>query len=299
MKIIKFLEKIPSLENKLYIVTGANSGLGFDLTVHLVSKGAEVILACRNIDKANKAKEQILKEVPTAKMYIEEYDQASFESIENFSNRIIKNYHHIDGLVCNAGVYYPKADYKTKDGFELTFGTNYLGTFKLLHSLRYKLVDDCSRVVIVTSLTATLSNKRIDINQINRLNRNQIYGYSKYCLSRLFYELNVENNNINYYLVHPGIASTNIISSQQTGLPHWFQVLGHRFLTLFTHSSRKASLILLEGLVTENKKKYICPRGLFGISGYPKFKNVPKYASRPIINQTFDLIKEKENARNK
>lgn len=290
MKITRYLEKIPSLEGRLYIVTGANSGLGFDLSVHLATKGASVILACRNLERANKAKEKILLNVPNANLFIEEYDQASFDSIVKFADRVKNNYSHIDGIVCNAGVYYPKADYKTKDGYELTFGTNYLGTFKLLNELKTKLSNDSSRVVIVTSLTATLANKKIDIDKFNILNRNQIYGYSKYCLSRLFSELENENNNINYYLVHPGIASTNIISSQQTGLPHWFQVLGHRFLTLFTHSSRKASLILLEGLISDSKKKYIVPRGLFAISGYPKFKNVPKYASKRIIKQTFEML---------
>ena len=240
-----------------------------------------------------KAKEKILSIVPNAKLFIEQYDQASFSSIEDFANRIEFNYQHIDGLVCNAGVYFPKHDYKTKDGFELTFGTNYLGTYKLLYSLRNKLNHDFSRVVIVTSLTATLSTKRIDIDQCDKLSRNKIYGYSKYCLNRLFYELNQKDNHISFNLVHPGIASTNIISSDQTGLPHWFQVLGHKFLTLFTHSSAKASLILLEGLLSDKEGKYIVPRGLFGISGFPKFKKVPKFSNKPIIEKTNQIINSK------
>lgn len=292
MKYVKFLEKYPSLEGKVYIVTGANSGLGFDLSLYLAYKGASVILACRNLDRATKAKNKILQSVPNANLFIEQYDQADFSSIFDFSNRIIENYPQIDGIVCNAGVYFPKQDYKTKDGYELTFGTNYLGTFKLLDSLKNKLNDDSSRVVLVTSLTATLANKRKDIDEVSLLNRNQVYGYSKYCLSRLFYELSNENNNITYNLVHPGIASTNIISSTQTGLPHWFQVLGHRFLTLFTHSSQKASLILLEGLLGKKTSSYIVPRGPFAISGYPKHKKVPKYTNKCIINKTKDLIKE-------
>ena len=292
MKLSKYLNKFPSLEGKLYIVTGANSGLGFDVSLHLAHLGASVILACRNFNRALNAKEKILNEVPNAELFIEEYDQADFSSIVSFSQRIKDKYNHIDGLVCNAGVYFPKHDYKTKDGYELTFGTNYLGTYKLINSLKDKLNDNCSRVCIVTSLTATLANKRKDINEINKLDRNQIYGYSKYCLSRLCKELSLENNNITYNLVHPGIASTNIISSQQTGLPHWFQILGHRFLTLFTHSSKKASLILLEGLLTEKKDVYIVPRGLFAISGYPKLKKIPKYTNKLIIEKTKELIKE-------
>ena len=180
MKYVNYLNRFPSLEGKYYIVTGANSGLGFDTSLYLAYKGANVILACRNLERATKAKEKILSIVPNAKLFIEQYDQAIFSSIEDFANRIEFNYQHIDGLVCNAGVYFPKHDYKTKDGFELTFGTNYLGTYKLLYSLRNKLNHDFSRVVIVTSLTATLSTKRIDIDQCDKLSRNKIYGYSKY-----------------------------------------------------------------------------------------------------------------------
>ena len=292
MKYVNYLNRFESLENKLFIVTGANSGLGFDTSLYLAYKGASVILACRNLERAEKAKDKILKEVPSAKLFIEEYDQASFSSITNFSQRVKENYDHIDGLVCNAGVYFPKQDYKTKDGYELTFGTNYLGTYKLISSLKEKLNMDSSRVVIVTSLTATLANKSKDIDEISKLNRNQIYGYSKYCLSRLAYELILMKSNMSVNLVHPGIASTNIISSQQTGLPHWFQVLGHRFLTVFTHSSQKASLILLEGLLNKNSNQYIVPKGIFGISGYPKIKKLPKYTNKEIISKTKELIKE-------
>lgn len=292
MKHSKYLSRFSSLDGKLYIVTGANSGLGFDASLHLAYLGASVILACRNLDRANKAKEKILDEVPNANLYIEQYDQADFSSIIDFASRVKEKYNHIDGLVCNAGVYFPKQDYKTKDGYELTFGTNYLGTYKLISSLKDKLDEDCSRVCIVTSLTATLANKRKDIDQISKLDRNQIYGYSKYCLSRLCKELSLEGTSITYNLVHPGIASTNIISSQQTGLPHWFQVLGHRFLTLFTHSSKKASLILLEGLLSEQKNMYVVPRGLFAISGYPKFTKLPRYTNKEIIEKTKILIKE-------
>ena len=210
MKYINYLNKFDSLENKVYIVTGANSGLGFDTSLYLAYKGASVILACRNLDRANKAKERILKEVPNAELFIEEYDQASFSSIRSFASRVKQNYSRIDGLVCNAGVYFPKQDYKTSDGFELTFGTNYLGTYLLISSLKEILDRDYSRVVVVTSLTATLSKRNVDIDQVSKLSRNDVYGYSKYCLSRLTYELSLEDNNISYNLVHPGIASTNI-----------------------------------------------------------------------------------------
>ena len=89
MKYVNYLNKFPSLEGKTYIVTGANSGLGYDTSLLLAYKGANVIMACRNIMKANEAKEKILISVPEAKLHIEKYDQASFSSIIEFSKDFI------------------------------------------------------------------------------------------------------------------------------------------------------------------------------------------------------------------
>ena len=131
----KYLDKLESLEDKVAIVTGANSGLGFQTALALAYKGARVIMACRNLEKAEIAKDKILKEVENAKIDICKYDQGSFDSIEKFSIYIEENYQHIDYLVCNAGVYFPKVNYRTKDNLELTMGTNYFGTYHLLHYL--------------------------------------------------------------------------------------------------------------------------------------------------------------------
>ena len=82
---VKFLEKLSSLEDKVYIVTGANSGLGYETSLNLAYKKAKVIMACRNINKAERAKEKILEKVPGAEIDIVKYDQSSFESIDKFS----------------------------------------------------------------------------------------------------------------------------------------------------------------------------------------------------------------------
>ena len=290
---VKFLEKLSSLEDKVYIVTGANSGLGYETSLNLAYKKAKVIMACRNINKAERAKEKILEKVPGAEIDIVKYDQSSFESIDKFSTYIEENYQHIDGLVCNAGVYFPKADYKTVDNLELTIGTNYFGVYYLLKKLNLFLERCASRVVIVTSLTGFLANKSIDLSEHHKLSRGKIYGYSKYCLSRLCYELSKENTKVKYYLTHPGICSTNIISSDQTGLPNWFSKLGHFFLYLFVHSASKASLTNIVALTTtELEKVFIKPRGLFAISGYPTLRKMPKYAKENIIEETEKYLKD-------
>ena len=93
MKYKKWLdENISDLSNKNIIITGANSGIGFYTTLCLVYKGANVIMACRNLNKANKAKEDILKVVTNAKLDIIQLDLSDFNSIENFNKVLREKY---------------------------------------------------------------------------------------------------------------------------------------------------------------------------------------------------------------
>lgn len=288
----KYLDKLESLEDKVAIVTGANSGLGFQTALALAYKGARVIMACRNLEKAEIAKNKIIELVPNAKIDICKYDQGSFNSIEKFSIYIEENYQHIDCLVCNAGVYFPKVNYRTKDNLELTMGTNYFGTYHLLKKMNPMLERCHSKVIVVTSLTAFLSNKSIDLKDFEKMSRNKNYGYSKCCLSRLTYELSTKDTNVTYYLTHPGICQTNIISSDQTGLPSWFSKLGHLFLYVFVHHASKACLTNIKAIYSLDKdKNYIKPRGPFAISGYPKAKKMPNFVKDPIIEETEEYLR--------
>lgn len=290
----RYLEKLGSLENKVYIVTGANSGLGYQTTLHLSFKKCKVIMACRNVEKAKFAKNKILQVNPEASLDIVQYDQGNFSSIDKFSKYIQENYPKVDGIVCNAGVYFPKANYRTVDDLELTIGTNYFGVYKLLSNLMPYLEKCQSKVVMVTSLTATLANKKVLLKDHHNLSRNKIYGYSKYCLSRLCNELSKRYPCVKFYLTHPGICQTNIISSDQTGLPNWFSKLGHFFLYIFVHHASKACLTNIKALTSEDRKKnYIKPRGLFAISGYPVCKKLPKYTNKSIIKQTEEFLNNK------
>ena len=286
-------KNIPSLEGKTYIVTGANSGIGYYTMLNLAYRKARIIMACRNKEKALKAKESVLREIDDATIEIMEYDQASFTSIDEFSS-LVKNI-KIDGIVFNAGVYYPKKDYKTKDGYELTIGTNYLGLYRLNMNLKDYFKENDTRLVFVSSLVSR-NAKKVSLKDACLLKRNSLYAYSKCAVARLGYELSSE---LNINIVHPGVASTNIISSEQTGFPNWFGVIGHRILTLFTHSARKGSLPSCLALTTKENRKYIVPRGLFHISGYPKCMKYSRHMKEPIIEETkteeIDMIRGLEN----
>lgn len=295
MKYERYINKLNvDLKGKIYIVTGANAGLGFETSRYLMYLGAEVIMACRNESKAKKALEEIRSEIPYAKGKILLYDQASLLSIKNFADEI-KKLPHLDGLVCNAGIYYPKKGSKTVDGFELTVGTNYLGQFYLVDCLYDYLVKCQTRLIIVSSLVAFNAHIK-DINSFDYKSRNKLYGVSKLLLSREAYELN-EKGELEIFLTHPGVCSTNILFNKDTGLKSSFARTGRRVLNIFTHSSAKAALSILLGCIVPYQKNiYIKPRGLFAISGYPKITKMPKkFGSSGLIDATKNILRKKEN----
>ena len=291
MKYLDYVNKLNiDLSGKIYIVSGANSGIGFETCKYLLYLNATVIMACRNLDKAQNAIDEIRKEVKTGEIVLLQYDQSDYSSIKNFAN-IIKTSFKIDGIVFNAGIYFPKVNARTFDDLELTVGTNYFGQFMLFDELK-KVIDKKTRLVIVTSLTGYLS-KEYRLEEIETLSRNLLYGYSKLLLAKEAYEL----NELGYecILVHPGVCSTNILENKDTGLPNYFARLGRAFLNLFTHPASKAALTSLLGLVCEYSPNiYIKPRGLFAISGYPVITKCPsKYNSSGLLEETRKYLTQK------
>lgn len=142
---------IPDLSGKVIIVTGANSGIGYEAAKEFARKGARTILASRDVEKGNGAREQILAEIPEALVEVLPLDLASLESIRRFAEAFRAKYGRLDVLLNNAGVM--MAPYGvTEDGFELQFGTNHLGHFALT-GLLIDLLNQTpgARVVTVSS----------------------------------------------------------------------------------------------------------------------------------------------------
>ncbi|XP_026764395.2 retinol dehydrogenase 14-like [Galleria mellonella] len=142
------------LRGKTFLITGANSGIGLETARALVTRKARVIFACRDIAKAKAAVAEIRKKQPTGGELIPMHlDLESLDSIEKFVEVVKAGFHKIDVLINNAGVYVPlNQDLKTKDGFEIHFGVNYLGHFHLTNLLLDHLKRATpSRIVIVSS----------------------------------------------------------------------------------------------------------------------------------------------------
>src|SRR6201996_4317076 len=142
---------IPDQTGRLAVVTGANTGLGYETAAALADRGAHVVLAVRNLDKGKDAAARITAQSPHADVELQELDLTSLDSIRAAARQLRSDHDRIDLLINNAGVMYPpKAN--TKDGFELQFGTNHLGHFAFTGLLLDRLLPvPGSRVVTVSS----------------------------------------------------------------------------------------------------------------------------------------------------
>ena len=146
------LSKAKKQDGKIAIVTGANAGIGYETTKGLASVGIEVIMACRDLEKAKIAKQKIIKSIPDAKLKLMEIDLACLKSVRDFAENIKTHYDKLDILVNNAGVMMTPFQ-KTEDGLELQMEVNYFGHF-LLTGLLIPVLEKSfrSRVVSLSSL---------------------------------------------------------------------------------------------------------------------------------------------------
>ena len=137
---------------KTAIVTGANNGIGFETTIGMAEAGFHVVMACRNLDKAKAARDDVLARVPTASLDVMALDLGNFASVRSFAAAFRASYSKLDILINNAGILLYAAE-TNGDGIELQFATNHLGHF-LLTALLIDLVPDdpASRIVALSSL---------------------------------------------------------------------------------------------------------------------------------------------------
>ena len=190
---------IPLQTGHVAIVTGANSGIGLETTKALAVKGAEVVMACRNLAKADLAADGIRAEVPGAKLRVMQLDLADLASVEAFAEAFGREYDKLELLVNNAGVMVPPYS-KTKDGFELQFGANHLGHFALTGRLMPHLrATPGARVISVSSGAHKMGKLEFDNLQAEKGYR----AWSAYAQSKLANLLFMRQ--LNTYFTHEGI----------------------------------------------------------------------------------------------
>ncbi|WP_289535399.1 SDR family oxidoreductase [Pseudomonas sp. SO81] len=207
---------IPFQGGRTAVVTGTG-GIGFEVSLALAQAGAQVIVAGRNPLKGAAAIEQIRQVVPAADVRFEAVNLACLESIETFGKRLRYSHDGLDLLINNAAVMTPPTRRETSDGFELQFGTNYLGHFALTAQLLPLLRNGkCSRVVSLSSVAAR--NGAIDFDDLqSERDYKPMVAYSQSKLACLMFALELQRRSnaggwgIHSIASHPGIARTELI----------------------------------------------------------------------------------------
>jgi NAD(P)-dependent dehydrogenase (short-subunit alcohol dehydrogenase family) len=205
---------IPDQTGRTAVVTGANTGLGYETATALAAKGAHVVLAVRNLEKGKAAADLIARAHPGASVAIQELDLTSLDSVRAAADQLRADYPSIDLLINNAGVMMPPQAV-TKDGFELQFGTNHLGHFALTNLLLDRvLAAPGSRIVSVSSQGHRFVNGiRFDDLQWERdYSRVRAYGQSKLANLMFTYELQRRLRGTDTIAVaaHPGGSRTEL-----------------------------------------------------------------------------------------
>ncbi len=269
------INNIPSLAGKTIIVTGGNSGLGLQSVKAYAEKGATVVLACRNYDKGDAAKNEILKSVPAAQIVVMTLDLADLSSVHTFADRFNREFKRLDILLNNAGIMMPPYQL-TKDGIESQQGTNHFGHFALTGLLLDKLkATPASRVVNVSSIAH--KQGKMDFNNLLYVNGKgyspmAAYGRSK--LENLLFTYGLQaffttnKLDIKAVVAHPGVSDTNLFSSIGGS---FLQTILKPLFKLFIQPASMGALPQLRASVDETVVggEYFGPDGRNEMKGYP------------------------------
>jgi NAD(P)-dependent dehydrogenase (short-subunit alcohol dehydrogenase family) len=210
-------EDAPDQTAKTVVITGANSGIGYQAAGALARKGATVVMACRSVDRGEAAAERLREQVPDADLDVRECDLASLASIESFADGFRADYDDLHALYNNAGVMaIPRSE--TEDGFETQFGVNHLGHFALTAHLLGLLVATPGETRVVTQSSGAHEAGEIDFDDPHHeesYGKWEAYGQSKlanvlfaYELDRRLTDAGIED--VTSVACHPGYADTNL-----------------------------------------------------------------------------------------
>ena len=267
---------MPHLSGRTALVTGANSGLGYETALALAVAGADVVLACRDEKRGSEAIDRIRRTAPAAKVELTSLDLADQSSIRDFASRFSAGRGRLDILVNNAGVMaIPRRE--TADGFEMQLGTNHLGHFALTGLLMDRLLaQPGARVVCVSSLVARIGRIRFDdLQSTRRYSKWIAYAQSKLANQLFTLELDrrAADRGIIAVAAHPGYASTNLqgVGPKMSGSRIKRRLADMENL-VFAQSAAMGALPSLYAATATGVEsgEFFGPDGLFAMRGYPE-----------------------------
>lgn len=261
------------LSGKTAIITGGNSGIGLEAAKVLAGSGMRIVLAVRNETKGVAARDEILSLHQDGQIEIRKLDVADLSSVRSFAEAFLRDFTALDVLINNAGVMIPPYS-KTKDGFEMQFGSNHLGHFALtalLLPLLQRTPD--SRVVTIGSLAH--DRGAIDFDNLDGTKGYQakkFYNQSKLANMLFALELDrrlkVHGSNTISVVCHPGVSATNIFKVGKRDAPLFLRNLANRF---YLQPPAIGALATVYAATNPNLKggEYIGPDGPGRRKGFP------------------------------
>jgi NAD(P)-dependent dehydrogenase (short-subunit alcohol dehydrogenase family) len=226
---------------KVVLITGANSGIGRSLAMLSASKGYAVVMICRNKERGEKAKEDIIRLTGNKSVHLILADLSSLDSIRNAIKEFKSRFNKLQVLVNNAGINLPSREI-TSDGYEKVFATNHLAYFYLTSLLLDVLKSSApSRIINVSSN----AHSAVDINDLmseKKYDQYKVYSCSKMCNILFTYELSkrLKGSDVTVNAVHPGVVKTNIYETVH-GFPRFLIGL---MMPFFMSPDKSAEYIL-------------------------------------------------------
>lgn len=260
------------------VITGANSGIGFQAALKLAGDGAKVVMACRNLDKGQAARRQILEQVPGADVSLLRLDVSDLGSIRDFGQQLSRQVSSIDTLINNAGIAaIPLA--RNDAGHEMQLATNYLGAFALTGTLLPLFSRERpARIVNVGSLAHRFGKPAVDDLNWESTPYDHWKAYARSKLAVLSFTLELDrrlrklDSNIAALAAHPGFAVTEIhtkseVLAPKSALSKWFKDKISKVIPPAVDAAR--SIILAASADDVAGGQYYGPGGLFEIGGKP------------------------------
>ncbi|NEO86780.1 MAG: SDR family NAD(P)-dependent oxidoreductase [Spirulina sp. SIO3F2] len=252
--------QLPDLSGKTYLITGGNSGIGFEAAKMLASANANLIIACRNLVKAEQAIAD-LNPLGSGSIDSVQLDLSSLASVRTAATAVQQKYTQLDGLINNAGIM-QTPETRTVDGFELQLATNHLGHF-LLTGLLLDLVEQAAgRIVTVSSLAHKFGQMNFDdLMLTSDYEPSRAYGQSKLANLLFTFELDrklkAAGSSVSCYACHPGYSNTHLQSTGPQGILNTIYKFTNRFLAQPPYNGAIPTVLAAAGLEAQ-------PGGYYG-----------------------------------
>jgi len=278
---------VPSQSGRRFVVTGANSGTGKEVTRRLAMAGADVVMAVRTPEKGESARSDVLRDAPGADVEVRRVDLADLASVRAFADGIVADGRPLHALVNNAGVMAPRTRMETVDGFELQLGSNFLGPFALTALLLPLLLRaDAPRVATMSSGTASWGRIRFDDPQWRRTySPSRAYAQSKLADMMLTRHLAALSDARGWPLLstgaHPGYTLTNLQTAGANLTRAQTDQLPPRRRTILPSQGVEAGaepLLVAATSPEAQQGTYYGPGGRLGLVGPTKVTRFPRSA---------------------